>query len=89
MKLTRADINHKAKKIALSLIEFPIEDIEGRVSRLTNDLICVMGIKKAKKTRLQIWRELKQIKENLKAAKRGVAADGRNLKAEEEKRKNE
>lgn len=87
MKLTQQNINHKAKKIALSLIELPIEDIDTKINQLTNDLICTMGIKKAKKTRLQIWRELKQIEQNLKIAHTIVRCVGRKLKAEEEKRR--
>lgn len=87
MKLTKADINHKARKIAISLIEYPIEDIERRANQLTTDLICTMGMKKARKTRLQIWRELKQIQENLTVAHKIIRVVGQRLKAEEEKRK--
>ena len=87
MKLTQYDINHKAKKVALSLIESPIKDIDTRIDQLTDNLICTMGIKKAKKTRLQIWRELKQIEQNLKIAHNVVRCVGRKLKAEEEKRR--
>jgi len=85
MKLTKANINHKAKKVALSLIESPIGDVGSRIGRLTNDLICTMGIKKAKKTRLQIWRELKQIEKNIKVAHNVIRQVGRKLKAEEER----
>jgi len=87
MKLTQANINHKAKKVALSLIESPIKNIDTRIDQLTNDLICTMGMKHAKKTRLQIWRELKQIEQNLKIAHNIVRCVGRKLKAEEDKRK--
>ena len=86
MKLTQANINRKAKKVALSLIESPIRDIDTRINQLTNNLICTMGIKKAKKTRLQIWRELKQMEQNLKIAHNVVRCVGRKLKAEEKRR---
>lgn len=85
IKLTKADIDHKAKKMALALVSDPVYDIESRIDRLTRDLICTMGIRNAKKTRLQVWRELKQIKENLKTANQVTAAVGRKLRAEGER----
>ena len=85
MKLNKHDINHKAKKIALSLISQPIGDIDIRIDLLTKNLIYTMGIKKAKKTRLQIWRELKQMEKNLKVAHNVIRQVGRKLKAEEER----
>jgi len=87
MKLTQANINHKAKKIAMSLVGEPVLGIDAKVDYLTRDLICIMGIKKAKKTRLQIWRELKQMEKNLTVAHNVIRQVGRKLKAEEERRK--
>lgn len=87
MKYSKADIDHKAKKVALALINSPIEDVDDRIDKLTIDLICTMGIKKAKKTRLQIWWELKQIQKNLIVAHNITRHVGRKLKAEEEKQR--
>ena len=59
--------------------------IDAKVDYITKDLICTMGIKKAKKTRLQIWRELKQMDKNLTVAHNVIRQVGRKLKAEEER----
>lgn len=85
MKLTKANINHKAKKITIALISNPVLSIDVKVDYLTKDLICTMGIKNAKKTRLQIWRELKQMDKNLKVAHNVIRQVGRKLKTEEER----
>ena len=85
MRLTKANIDHKAKKIAIALISGPVLSIDAKVDYLTRDLICGMGIKKAKRTRLQIWRELKQMEKNLTVAHNVIRQVGRKLKAEEER----
>jgi len=87
MKLTQANINHKAKKIAIALMSDPVLGIDAKIDYITQDLICTMGIKKAKKTRLQIWRELKQMEKNLTVAHNVIRHVGRKLKAEKEKQK--
>ena len=82
MKLTKADIKHKAQKIAIALVSRPVDNPGDKVNQLTKDLICTMGIKRANKTRLQIWRELKQIERNLIMAHNITRCVGRKLKEE-------
>lgn len=88
MKYTKADIDHKAEKIAMYLIRFPIKDAEGQAVKITKDLLCTMGLKKAKKTRMQITRDLKQLKENINVAKQVALKVNKLLLAEDKRRKN-
>lgn len=87
MKYTKADIKHKAEKIAMSLIRFPIIDIDYQAVKTTQDLICTMGLKKAKKTRVQITKDLKQLKENIMVAKRVMLKVNKLLLKEDKRRK--
>lgn len=89
MKLTKANIEHKAKKIALALIQDTIkpESVEDRVHHIVQDLICTMGLKNGKKTRLQITRELKRLTINIVLAKQIALRINKQLQSEIDRRK--